>query len=85
MDNVTKAYSQMQSITQETPESTAYNDKLSQIWYRRANMPWHEYAAGMKLGGQEKETPENAASKQRVKDYVEKHKHLFMSKNSYQT
>ena len=84
MDPIKEAYNQMRSISQESPEDKDYNERLSKIWRDTAAKPWSEYAAGMNLGGQEIDSPENEASKQRVRDYIEKHKHLFMQKNVYQ-
>lgn len=61
----------------QSPNQQAENDRISAIWRDTAHKPWHEYAKGLNLGGQEKDTPENDLSRKRVSDYIKKHGALF--------
>jgi hypothetical protein len=61
----------------QSPGQQEKNDRLSAIWRDTAYKPWHEYAKGLNLGGQENDTPENDLSRKRVSDYIKKHGALF--------
>lgn len=70
-------FSMSKQINEQSNNNTPENDRIAEIWKRTATQPWHIYAAGMALGGQENDTPENKESRERVKAYLDKHGKLF--------
>lgn len=72
------------SISQKLGNTDQSNsDSLAATWRKTATQPWHEYMKTVQANDakwkalQGSESAENEASKQRVKDYLTKYKHLF--------
>lgn len=66
-----------------TPEQEDQDNKLASIWHKTATQPWHDYMKTVQSNQakwhemQGTDDAENQASKQRVRDYLTKYKHLF--------